>query len=186
MKRSLDLFICIIFIILLLIPILLICTIIKIDSKGPVLNITNRIGKNKRVFKMFKFRTMKVETPLLQTEDLQNPDKFITNFGKVLRIYSLDEIPQIINILRGDMSFVGPRPSLDIQFDLIKKRDDYKIHDIKPGITGLAQVNGRDSLEISEKVALDAHYKNNQSVYLDMKIILKTFLVVVRSKDIKH
>ena len=84
------------------------------------------------------------------------------------------------------MSFVGPRPSLDIQFDLIKKRDDYKIHDIKPGITGLAQVNGRDSLEISEKVALDAHYKNNQSVYLDMKIILKTFLVVVRSKDIKH
>jgi len=159
LKRFLDLTICTIFIIILLIPILIICIIIKIDSRGPVLNITNRIGKNKRVFKMFKFRTMKVETPLLQTEDLQNPNKFITKFGKILRIYSLDEIPQLINILRGDMSLVGPRPSLDIQFDLIKKRDDYKIHDIKPGITGLAQVNGRDNLEISEKVALDAHYR---------------------------
>ena len=178
--------ICTIFTILLSIPVLIICIIIKIESRGPVLNITKRVGKNKRIFKMFKFRTMKVETPLLQTADLRDPNKFITKFGKILRIYSLDEIPQIINIFKGDMSFVGPRPSLEIQLDLIKKRDDYKIHDIKPGITGLAQVNGRDNLEISEKVKLDAYYKNNQSLYLDMKIILKTLLVVARSKDVRH
>ncbi len=186
MKRLLDLIVCFTLIIILFLPIIIICFIIKIDTKGPITNVSKRVGKNKRMFKMFKFRTMIINTPIIHSNDLKNPNQFITKTGKVLRKYSLDEIPQIINILKGEMSFVGPRPALENQYDLIKKRDQFNLHDIKPGLTGLAQINGRDNISMEKKVELDEYYKNNQSFLLDMKIIIKTILIVLFSEDIKH
>ena len=135
---------------------------------------------------MYKFRTMELSAPSIHSNDLKNANKYITKFGKSLRKFSLDEIPQILNIIKGDMSLVGPRPGLETQEDLTKKRDLYKIHDIKPGLTGLAQINGRDNLDIDKKVEYDKSYKENQSIILDFKILIQTFLVVIKSKDIKH
>lgn len=135
---------------------------------------------------MYKFRTMKITAPVIDTNQFQNPDKYITKFGKNLRKYSIDEVPQIINIIQGDMSLVGPRPALDTQRDLIEKRDEYGINIIRPGLTGLAQINGRDNLSIDKKVEYDNFYKNNQSTILDIKILIKTILVVFKSRDIKH
>lgn len=186
MKRIFDLTICLILITLLLIPIVIICCFLKIDTKGPILNISNRVGKNKKKFKMLKFRTMKVDTPVLHSNDLKNPDKYITDFGRILRKYSLDEIPQIFNILKGEMSIVGPRPPLDNQIELINKRDRLGINEMIPGLTGYAQVNGRDEISIDKKVKYDLIYKNNQSFLLDFKILLKTIVVVLKSKNIKH
>ncbi len=171
---------------LFILPGIIICFLIIQESKGPIFNKTKRVGKNKKIFIMYKFRTMTIDTPVIQSNALQEADKYITKFGKKLRKYSIDEIPQIINILFGDMSLVGHRPSLDTQFDLIEKREKYNIHKIKPGLTGLAQVNGRDNLSIDQKVEYDNFYKNNQSIFLDIKILIQTILVVLKSKDIKH
>ena len=186
MKRLLDLTISVLLIVSFFFPSLIICLLIKLDSKGPILNKSNRIGKNKKIFTMYKFRTMIIDAPVSHTNDLKEPQKYITRLGMKLRKYSIDEIPQIINIIIGDMSLVGPRPALDIQYDLIEKRDQKGINNIKPGLTGLAQVNGRDALNLDKKIEYDDLYKNRQSIILDIKILIKTILVVIKSKDIKH
>ncbi len=186
MKRFLDLLFSLFLLLILIFPLLIICFLIKLDSRGPALNISKRIGKNKKVFKMFKFRTMKLDTPIINSNNLKDPNLYITKFGKKLRKYSIDELPQIINILLGDMSFVGPRPSLDNQLDLIEKRDLYNIHILKPGLTGLAQINGRDNLSLDKKVEYDNFYLLNQSLLLDVKILFKTIILVFNSKNITH
>ena len=186
MKRLIDLIISILLLILLFIPCLIISTIIILDTRGPVFFISSRIGKNKKIFKMYKFRTMHVNAPVINSNEFNEADKYITKFGKYLRKYSLDELPQIINIILGDMSLVGPRPALDNQYVLIEKREIFGIFKIKPGLTGLAQVNGRDNLSIDEKVKYDNLYINNQSIIFDIKILIQTIKVVLKSKDIKH
>ena len=186
MKRFIDLLFSLFLFLLLMFPLLIVCFLIKLDSKGPVLNISKRVGKNKKVFKMFKLRTMNLETPVINSNDLKDPNIYITKFGKKLRKYSIDELPQIINIILGDMSLVGPRPALENQLDLIKKRDLHSIHTLKPGLTGLAQINGRDNLTLDRKVEFDNLYLLNQSFLLDVKILFKTIILVFNSKDIKH
>tara|TARA_S200000501_G_scaffold377405_1_gene435688 strand:+ start:1129 stop:1689 length:561 start_codon:yes stop_codon:yes gene_type:complete len=186
LKRFLDLLFSLFLLLILIFPLLIICFLIKLDSRGPALNISKRIGKNKKVFKMFKFRTMKLDTPIINSNNLKDPNLYITKFGKKLRKYSIDELPQIINILLGDMSFVGPRPSLDNQLDLIEKRDLHNIHILKPGLTGLAQINGRDNLSLDKKVEFDNFYLLNQSLLLDVKILFKTIILVFNSKNITH
>ena len=167
-------------------PCVIISFFIFLDSKGSIFYKTKRVGKNKKIFVMYKFRTMETLTPVINSNDLKEADKYITKVGKNLRKYSIDEVPQIINIILGDMSLVGPRPGLESQYDLIKKRELHGIYDIKPGLTGLAQINGRDNLTVDEKVDYDKSYKNNQSIFLDFKIMIRTILVVLKSKDIKH
>ena len=186
MKRILDIFISLILLFLLFLPCLIISFFIILDSKGPIFYKTKRVGKNKKIFKMYKFRTMNISTPIINSNDLEDPEKYITKFGKILRRYSIDEIPQILNIILGDMSLVGPRPALSNQLDLIKKRELHEIFSIKPGLTGLAQINGRDNLSLDEKVNYDNHYKLNQSTFLDIKIMIQTILVVLKSKDVRH
>ena len=172
------------FLVVILMPFLaIISAIILIDSKGPILFVQKRIGKNQIPFKIFKFRTMKIETPNnVPTHKLVNPEAYLTRAGKFLRKTSLDELPQLFNILFGKMSFIGPRPALWNQYDLIKLRENHKIHQLKPGITGWAQVLGRDELPIEEKVKLDYFYLKNLSFFLDLKIIFKTILVVLKKK----
>ena len=186
MKRIFDLSLAILLIILLAIPFLLFIILIKISSSEPIFHISKRIGKNKKIFNMVKFRTMKVGTPQINTNDLTNVQEHITELGKVLRKYSIDEIPQIFNVLIGDMSFVGPRPALENQDLLITKRDKLNIHELKPGITGLAQINGRDMINLEKKVYFDNLYKINQSFFFDIKILIKTFTNVFFSKGVKH
>ena len=185
MKRLIDIFGSLLLIIILLLPFIAISILIKIDSKGPIIHFSKRIGFRNKPFKMPKFRTMLTKTPQIETSKLRNSSRYITKIGKFLRSYSLDEIPQIFSILQGKMSFVGPRPLLFNQYKLIKKRKKLKIHKIKPGLTGLAQVNGRDFLKDSEKVKLDYNYMKNQNFFLDLKIIIKTFLAL-NKKNIRH
>lgn len=165
--------------------VLLIAIIVKSTSKGPILFKQKRIGKNKKIFYILKFRTMYIDTPKdVPTHLLENPDKFITPIGKLLRKTSLDELPQIFNIIIGHMSIVGPRPALYNQYDLISLRDKYNINQIKPGMTGWAQINGRDELEIPEKVQFDKYYFDNRSIVFDFKIILLTIFSVLYSKGV--
>ncbi|MEH7073649.1 sugar transferase [Neobacillus drentensis] len=165
--------------------ILIIC--IKLDSKGPVLFKQRRIGKEKSEFYILKFRTMKIDTPKdTPTHLLTDPESYITRVGKFMRKTSLDELPQILNILKGEMSIIGPRPCLWNQFDLIKERDIYGANDITPGLTGWAQVNGRDEIEIPIKAKLDGYYVKNLGLYLDIKIFLLTFVGVLTSKGVKE
>ncbi len=172
--------------ILLLSPLYLIITVlIKIDSKGPILFKQKRIGRYKKHFKILKFRTMKIDTPKdTPTHMLENPEQYITRMGRFLRKTSLDELPQIINILKGDMSIIGPRPALWNQFDLIEERDKYDVHKLYPGITGYAQIKGRDALPIPEKAALDGDYVKKISLWLDIKIFLGTFISVFKSDGV--
>lgn len=186
MKRLLDLTISIVLVFLLFFPCLIICILIVLDSRGGIFYTTSRVGKNKKIFKMYKFRTMQINTPIINSNDLKEPDRYITKIGKILRRFSIDEVPQIMNILLGDMSLVGPRPALYNQYDLIEKRELSRIFSIKPGLTGLAQINGRDNLNTDEKVKYDNDYKTNQSTILDIKIIIKTIFVVLKSKDVRH
>src|SRR5690606_31583169 len=149
------------------------------DSKGPVLFKQKRIGRYKKHFNILKFRTMHIDTPKdTPTHLLENPEQWITRMGKFLRKTSLDELPQIINILKGDMSIIGPRPALWNQYDLMEERDKYQVHDISPGLTGYAQINGRDELIISDKAKLDGYYVNHMSLWLDIKIFFGTFLSI--------
>lgn len=158
---------------------------VKLDSKGSVVFRQKRVGKDKTYFEMLKFRTMRTDTPKdMPTHLLKNPDAYITKVGAFLRKTSLDELPQLINIIKGEMSIVGPRPALWNQFDLISERDKLKANDVRPGLTGWAQVNGRDSLEISEKARLDGEYVENMSLLLDIRCILKTALGVLRSDGV--
>lgn len=179
MKRILDLLVSIIGLIILS-PVFLILIIwIKLDSKGPVLFKQKRVGIHKTYFNILKFRTMKIDTPKdTPTHLLKNPEQYITRAGKFLRKTSLDELPQIINIIKGDMAIVGPRPALWNQYDLIEERDKYGANDIRPGLTGWAQVNGRDELEIPVKAALDGEYVEKMGFAMDMKCIFKTVIQI--------
>ena len=186
MKRLLDIFISLVLLFLLFFPCLVICFFIILDSKGPIFYKTKRVGKNKKIFEMYKFRTMETTTTVINSNDLKEADKYVTKVGKNLRKYSIDEIPQVINIILGEMSLVGPRPCLESQYDLIEKRDLFGINDIKPGLTGLAQINGRDDLSIKEKVNYDKKYLSEISIINYLKILFLTFIYIFRTNTIKH
>ena len=185
LKRGIDLLLSLAGIIVLS-PILLILSLaIKIDSKGPIIFKQKRVGKNKTHFYIYKFRTMKVDTPKeTPTHLLSNPDFFITRVGKFLRKTSLDELPQLFNILKGDMAVIGPRPALWNQYDLIEERDKYHANDIRPGLTGLAQISGRDELEIDYKARLDGQYTANVTPWMDLKCFFGTIISVFKSDGV--
>ncbi len=186
MNRKTDLFLIIIFFPLIIIIFLIISSIIFFSFNGPILFWSKRVGKNKKIFLMPKFRTMKIDTPIVATHLLVKPETHLTRIGKLLRKLSLDEIPQFFSIIKGDMSLVGPRPALYNQYDLIDLRDKYKINNIRPGLTGWAQINGRDELTIQEKVNLEAYYISNKSLFFDIKILLLTIFKLFLKKGISH
>ncbi|WP_462258660.1 sugar transferase [Vagococcus teuberi] len=185
LKRIIDFILSLVGIIVLS-PLLLILIIaIKVDSKGPVVFTQKRVGKNKKLFSIYKFRTMKIDTPKeMPTHLLKNPDEFITRVGKFLRKTSLDELPQLFNILKGDMAIIGPRPALWNQEDLIEERDKYGANDIRPGLTGWAQINGRDELEIDIKASLDRYYVEHESFWMDVKCFFGTIVSVFKSDGV--
>ena len=174
MKRLFDLCLALLMALLLVVPFLLVAVIVRLTSSGSILYWSDRIGRDNKIFKMPKFRTMRVDTPALATHLLENPKQFLTPLGSFLRQSSLDELPQLWSIFKGDMSFVGPRPALFNQHDLIELRTQYGVDKLLPGLTGWAQINGRDELPIPEKVKLDMEYMQNQSLFFDLKIILKS------------
>ena len=181
LKRGIDFLLSLVGIIVLSPILLILCIAIKIDSKGPVIFKQKRVGKNKSHFYIYKFRTMKVDTPQeTPTHLLSNPDFFITRVGKFLRKTSLDELPQLFNILKGDMAVIGPRPALWNQYDLIEERDKYHANDIRPGLTGLAQISGRDELEIDYKARLDGQYTANITPWMDLKCFFGTIISVFK------
>ena len=186
MKRSFDIIFAIIFILLLFIPMLVVAVGVKLSSKGPALFWSDRVGQYNKLFHMPKFRTMRLDTPNVATHLLDNPDLFGTPIGSLLRKSSLDELPQLYSILIGDMSFVGPRPALFNQEDLIQLRTQYGIHELLPGLTGWAQINGRDVIPIPEKVNYDHEYLLNQNFWFDLKILWLTFAKVVYKSDVSH
>jgi O-antigen biosynthesis protein WbqP len=186
MKRAFDLLLGVILFILLAISMLLIAIAIRLTSKGPSLYWSDRVGKNNKIFKMPKFRSMLTDAPAVATHLLDNPDSYLSPIGGFLRLTSLDELPQLFSVLKGDMSFVGPRPALYNQDDLITLRTDKNVDKLLPGITGWAQVNGRDELSIPDKVTLDVEYLNRQSFWFDMKILWMTFLKVIKRDGVSH
>ena len=186
MKRIFDLGLAVISLLFLFLPILLVALMALLTSKGAVLYWSDRIGQHNKIFKMPKFRTMRVDTPAVATHLLPDPAKFLTPVGSFLRQSSLDELPQLWSIIKGDMSFVGPRPALFNQDDLIALRTQYGVDKLLPGLTGWAQINGRDELPIPEKVKLDVEYMQNQSLFLDLKIIFLTVLKVLRRDGVQH
>jgi O-antigen biosynthesis protein WbqP len=186
MKRLFDLVLGLVLAIVLLIPILVVALTVRWTSKGPVLYWSDRVGRNNLIFKMPKFRSMHVETPAVATHLLSNPNDYLTPIGSFLRSSSLDELPQVWSILVGDMSFVGPRPALFNQDDLIALRTAKGIHELMPGLTGWAQVNGRDELPISQKVELDTEYLQRQSLLFDFKILWMTVLKVLTRDGVSH
>ena len=185
-KRIFDLVIAITIGLLLIVPMILVAIYIKMSSRGPILYWSDRVGRENRIFSMPKFRSMQIGTPALATHLLDRPDQYLTSVGKVLRRTSLDELPQIWSIFKGDMSLVGPRPALFNQDDLIQLRTERGIHHLVPGLTGLAQINGRDELSIPEKVKLDEEYLNRRSILLDIKILGATFFGVLARNGISH
>ena len=186
MKRFCDILIGLVSLLIFIIPILLISMVILVTTKGSVIYYSNRVGKNNKIFIMPKFRSMLVDTPAVATHMLDNPDAYLSPIGDFLRRSSLDELPQIFSVLTGDMSFVGPRPALFNQDDLIALRTEKGVDKLLPGITGWAQVNGRDELSIPDKVALDVEYLNRQSFWFDIKILWMTFLKVVKRDGVSH
>ena len=186
MKRAFDLFAGVILLLSLVIILLFIAIAIRRTSKGSVLYWSDRIGKNNKIFKMPKFRSMLIDTPAVATHLLDNPNVYLSPIGGFLRSTSLDELPQLFSVLRGDMSFVGPRPALYNQDDLITLRTQKGVDKLLPGITGWAQVNGRDELSIPDKVALDVEYLNRQSFWFDVKILWMTFLKVIKRDGVSH
>jgi O-antigen biosynthesis protein WbqP len=186
MKRLFDLLVVIVAALIFAIPMLVVAVAVGLTSKGPILYWSKRVGKNNRLFNMPKFRTMRVDTPVLPTHLLGNPDAYLTSIGSFLRKSSLDELPQLWCILRGDMSVVGPRPALSNQQDLIDARTEKRIHLIKPGLTGWAQVNGRDEIELAKKVQLDYEYLDKKSLIFDVYVVLLTFYKVVKREGIQH
>ena len=185
-KKSFDLFL-----VLLLIPVVLplfifIAVSIRITSQGPAMYWSDRVGRHNKIFRMPKFRSMRIDTPAVPTHLLQNPRQWLTPIGSFLRKTSLDELPQLWSILKGDMSFVGPRPALFNQDDLIALRTDTGVHELLPGLTGWAQINGRDELPISQKVQLDAEYLQLRSLLFDLKILWITALKVFLRDGVSH
>lgn len=185
-KRLFDLILCLFFIGMLIFPYLFVWLIVKISSKGPALYWSTRVGRNQQYFMMPKFRTMRIGTPAVATHLLDSPDRHLTPIGSFLRKTSLDELPQILSILRGDMSFVGPRPALFNQYDLIELRTLKGVHQLTPGLTGWAQVNGRDELPILVKVAFDEEYLHSKSFLFDVKILWLTALKVLKREGVTH
>ena len=186
MKRIVDLLVALGLILTLAPLFLLLVLAVRLTSNGPVLFRTQRVGKGNKLFTMYKFRTMQMDTPQVATHLLKEPDQFLTPIGKLLRRTSLDELPQLINVLSGEMSLVGPRPALFNQDDLIALRTAGGVDALTPGITGWAQVNGRDELPIPEKVKLDEWYLKNRSFWLDLKIIGMTVFKVIRKEGVGH
>lgn len=186
MKRVIDLLLVIVFFFIFVVPMILIFILICLTSKGPAIYWSDRVGKNNTIFKMPKFRSMLSQTPTVATHLLNEPDTYLSPIGGFLRRSSLDELPQLLSVLRGDMSFVGPRPALYNQYDLIELRTKNSINRLMPGITGWAQVNGRDKLSIPDKVLLEIEYLERQSILFDMKILWMTLLKVFKRDGIKH
>ena len=185
-KRIFDIFLSLILILILFPFFVIIAILIRLETVGSPIFLSKRYGKNNKFFMMPKFRTMKKNTPQLATHLLTNSNTHITKLGKFLRKSSLDEVPQLISILKGDMSFVGPRPALFNQDDLIKLREQFDIHILTPGLTGLAQINGRDDISIEKKVQIEKYYKENQSIILDLNILYLTAMKVIKMKNVTH
>ncbi len=186
MKRLFDISLVLLALPILIWPLIIVSLIVKFTSPGPILYWSDRIGINNQIFKMPKFRSMKVDTPAVATHLLSDPRSVLTPAGDFLRKSSLDELPQLWNILKGDMSFVGPRPALFNQDDLIALRTQQGVHQIVPGLTGWAQINGRDELPIPEKVALDVEYLAKRSLKFDLNILWLTFLKVIKKEGVSH
>ena len=186
LKRYFDITLAFIVTILLIIPFLLTALTVRLTSKGPIFYWSQRVGKDNILFLMPKFRTMWLDTPAVATHLLENPKSALTPIGSFLRKSSLDELPQLWSIFKGDMSFVGPRPALFNQEDLIEQRTAANIQTLTPGLTGWAQINGRDELPIPQKVALDSEYKKQQSFWFDVKILALTFAKVVKKDGVAH
>ena len=184
-KRALDIFLSLVGLIVASWLYLIIIIAIEIDDPGPVFFSQKRVGIHKKLFRLYKFRSMKMSTPHdTPTHLLENPEQYITRVGKFIRKTSLDEIPQLFNILRGDMSFIGPRPALWNQFDLLEERDKYGANDVKPGLSGLAQIHGRDELEITEKARLDGEYAKNICFSLDCKCFFGMAISALRGEGV--
>ena len=186
MKRIFDLILAAIAAVVLAVPIVCVALLIRLTSPGPVFYWSERVGRHNAIFKMPKFRSMRVGTPAVATHLLANPAIYLTPIGSFLRKTSLDELPQLWSILHGDMSFVGPRPALFNQADLIEQRTRRGVHQLVPGLTGWAQVNGRDELPIPDKVALDAEYLRRRSFLFDIKILALTAIKVIRGDNVTH
>jgi O-antigen biosynthesis protein WbqP len=186
MKRLFDLIVGVCAGVVLLFPLVLVALAVRLTSKGSALYWSDRMGRNNTIFKMPKFRSMRVGTPAVATHLLSNPDAYLTPIGSFLRKSSLDELPQLWSILVGDMSFVGPRPALFNQHDLVELRTKAGVHELVPGLTGWAQINGRDELPIPEKVALDVEYLHRKSLFFDIKIIILTAWKVVKRDNVTH
>jgi O-antigen biosynthesis protein WbqP len=186
LKRALDILLAAIAAALLALPVVVVALLVRLTSPGPVLYWSERVGKDNRTFRMPKFRSMRVDTPPVATHLLKDPDRFLTPIGSFIRRTSLDELPQLWSILVGDMSFVGPRPALFNQDDLIALRTARGVHRLVPGLTGWAQVNGRDELPIPVKVEMDAEYLRRRSLAFDLRILWMTAVKVVRSDGVAH
>jgi O-antigen biosynthesis protein WbqP len=185
-KRAFDLFIALCLLPICALPLLIVALIVKATSRGPVLYWSDRVGRGNAIFRMPKFRTMKVDTPALATHLLDDPARFLTPIGSFLRRSSLDELPQLWSIITGDMSLVGPRPALFNQHDLIRLRSAHHVDRLTPGLTGWAQINGRDELPIPEKVALDVEYLERHDFWFDLRIVVLTFVRVVKREGVSH
>lgn len=186
MKRIFDLAVSFLLIVLFSMPIIFIGLLVRLTSSGPVFYWSTRVGRDNRYFEMPKFRSMRIDTPSVATNELQNPDQWLTPVGSLLRKSSLDELPQLWSIIKGDMSLVGPRPALFNQNDLIDLRTEMGVHVLVPGLTGWAQVNGRDEIDVSKKVALDVDYLQRRSFLFDLKILWMTVLKVLARDGVSH
>lgn len=184
LKRAVDLMLAVVATMVLAVPMLLIAAVVRVTSPGPALYWSRRVGRNNQIFLMPKFRSMRTDTPQLATHLLTDSDKWITPIGRLLRVTSLDEAPQLYNVFRGDMSFIGPRPALFNQDDLIALRTACGVSQLLPGVSGWAQINGRDELSIAEKVRFDEYYLHHQSLAMDMKILVLTVFKVLRREGI--
>ncbi len=185
-KRSFDLLLALFVGVILLLPVVIVAMMVRITSQGPVLYWSDRVGRQNCIFKMPKFRSMRVGTPTMATHLLTNPDAALTPIGTFLRKTSLDEIPQLWSIFKGEMSFVGPRPALFNQLDLVELRTRCGVNELVPGLTGWAQINGRDSISVAEKVALDYEYLAKHSLKFDLYILWLTLLRVMRQDNVAH
>jgi len=186
MKRLFDITIALLLLPFLLVMMVIIALLVRLTSEGPAIHWSDRVGRKNIIFKMPKFRTMHLMSPNIASNLLKNPENYLTNIGRFLRKSSLDEIPQIISVLKGDMSIVGPRPALFNQYDLIKLRTESSIDQLLPGVTGWAQVNGRDDLTTNEKVAFDIEYLNRMSFSFDLKVLWWSILIMISRKNISH
>lgn len=186
MKRLFDLLLALFAAVVLALPVFVVAVLVRLTSPGPALYWSDRVGRHNRIFKMPKFRSMRIGTPAVATHLLKDPKVYLTPIGSFLRKSSLDELPQLWSILTGDMSFVGPRPALFNQDDLITQRTEFGVHELVPGLTGWAQINGRDELPIPEKVKLDVEYLRRQSFWFDIRILWLTFVKVIRRDGVSH